>query len=142
MKTIKKYYYKYKEIILYLLFGGLTTLVNFISYAILAHPLAMPPVAATAIAWLLSVLFAYVTNKIWVFESRRDGKKALLHELAAFFACRAFSGVLDIGIMWVFAELIRFNDLVVKIIYNMIVIVLNYLFSKLWIFKKEHKGES
>ena len=141
MTSWKKYYNQYKEPVLYLIFGGLTTLTNFLSYFLLAHVLRLPTVAATIAAWVLSVLFAYVTNKRWVFESRRRHWGALLREAAAFFACRAFSGLLDVLIMWVCVDWLHWNDLVVKIASNVLVIVLNYLFSKLWIFKKENNGD-
>ena len=137
MEYWKNIYNKYKEIILYLLFGGLTTLVNFATYAALAHLLPWPTVLSTAVAWFLSVLFAYITNKIWVFESRTNTLRALLRETLAFFACRVFSGVLDLLIMWVCVDLLFLNDLVIKILSNVLVVILNYLFSKLWIFKKQ-----
>ncbi len=137
MEYWKNIYNKYKEVILYLLFGGLTTLVNFATYAALAHLLHWPTVLSTAVAWFLSVLFAYITNKIWVFESRTNTLRALLRETLAFFACRVFSGVLDLLIMWVCVDLLFLNDLVIKILSNVLVVVLNYLFSKLWIFKKQ-----
>ena len=141
MELLKKYYNKYKEMILYLLFGGLTTLVNFLSYLLLAYIFSFSTVVSTAGAWILSVLFAYITNKIWVFESKCNSKKALLQEITAFFSCRAFSGILDIAVMWIFVDYLHFNDLWMKLLSNLLVIVLNYVFSKLLIFKKQEKGE-
>ena len=88
-------------------------------------------------AWVLSVLFAYVTNKLWVFENRDFGARHLAREFGSFVAARLFSGALDMGIMWLFVTRLACPDLVVKIASNVVVIVLNYLFSKLWIFKKK-----
>ena len=128
---------RYKGILLYIIFGGCTTLVNLFSYYFLAHITGLQVVPATVLAWLLSVVFAYITNKIWVFESRSFALPVLLREAASFFAARIFSGVLDLGIMWVCVDLLGWNDLVVKILSNIIVVVLNYLFSKFWIFKRQ-----
>ena len=97
----------------------------------------MTVVFATALAWLLSVIFAYVTNRKYVFESTAYGGKAVLIELASFLGCRIFSGVLDIFLMWLLVDMAGFPDLVIKILSNIIVIVLNYVASKFWIFKKK-----
>lgn len=130
---------KYKQIVLYLVFGGLTTLVNFAVYYLCAHPFGVSTVASTAIAWFVSVLFAYITNKIWVFESRSFRAKMLIREAAAFFAARAFSGVLDIGNMYLFVDVLHLNDSVIKILSNIVVIIINYVLSKFWIFKRSDK---
>lgn len=139
IETIKKYYFKYKELILYVFFGGLTTLVNIAVYFICSRVLGIDVVASNVAAWLLSVLFAYVTNKLFVFESRQQEFLALVGEVCSFFACRLFSGVLDTGIMYLFVEQLGFSDLLIKILSNLVVIVINYLFSKLFIFRKTKK---
>ena len=137
MEKIKELYKKYKEIIMYLIFGGLTTLVNIVAYFILARLLNIETVASTIIALIVSILFAYITNKIFVFESKTHNKKDLLREMISFFACRALSGVMDVAIMYVTVDLWHFNDIIMKIISNIIVIIVNYVFSKLIIFKKK-----
>lgn len=126
---------KYKELILYVLFGGGTTLVNIIGYYICAYPLAMSTVLSTVLAWILSVAFAYITNRIYVFESKSKGFLAIVEEVFAFVGCRLLTGFVDIAIMYVFVDILIFNDLIVKIISNVLVIILNYIASKLWIFK-------
>lgn len=131
---------KYREVILYLLFGGLTTLVNIVLYALLARVLLMDVTVSTAIAWVVSVIFAYLTNRKWVFQSRASGSRAILRELIAFFGGRAFSGLLDIGIMFLFAETLGFNDIVVKILSNILVIIINYILSKWIVFRKREDG--
>lgn len=137
---MKKWIVKNKEIILYLFFGGCTTLVNIAVYAAATRLLAMAVVFATAMAWLLSVLFAYVTNRKFVFESTAYGTKAVMIELTGFFGCRLFSGALDIFLMWLLVDVAGFPDLIIKILSNIIVIILNYAASKFWIFKK-NRGE-
>lgn len=124
---------KLREIFLYLLFGGLTTAVNIISFYFL--DLAdLPTAVSTVVSWLISVIFAFVTNKLFVFESR---KKTFLKELFSFFGCRVLTGVLDLLIMLVFVDMLEFNSLLIKVLSNIVVIVLNYVFSKFFIFKKE-----
>lgn len=133
---MKKLFIKYKEVILYVFFGGCTTLVNFIAYFIFARVLHCSTVTSNIIAFILSVLFAYVTNKIWVFESKTETKEALIKEFTSFISCRLFSGGVDLFIMYLFVDILFFNDLIIKILSNVIVIVMNYVLSKLIIFKK------
>lgn len=134
---IKKYFTKYKELIMYVFFGGLTTLVNIVSYWLIADVLHVNYLVSTVIAWVISVLFAYVTNKIWVFESKSTKAGEIIKEVALFFAFRALSGLFDLGAMYVMVDLMHINDLIAKIAANVVVIILNYIFSKLVIFKKK-----
>lgn len=125
---------KYKEMILYLMFGGATTAVNMIVYYVCARLLNIHTAFSTGAAWLLSVLFAFVTNKIWVFESRSRGR-AFWQEMISFFSCRLLTGILDVIIMYVSVELLNRNDMVMKVLVNVLVVVLNYGASKLVIFR-------
>lgn len=126
---------KYKDVIPYAVFGVLTTLVNIISYWICAHPLGMPVMVSTVIAWILAVLFAYLTNRKWVFHSEADNSKAVLKEIGLFFAARLGTGVIDWASMFIFVDLMSFNDVVIKTLANIVVIILNYIASKFLIFK-------
>ena len=132
---IKKIFLKYKDIIMYLIFGVLTTLINIISYFITYELLNIPNVPSTIIAWILSVIFAFITNKLFVFESKQWNKKTI-KELTSFTSCRIGTGLLELVIMYIFVDLLNFNGTIIKIITNVIVIILNYIFSKLIIFKK------
>lgn len=134
---------RYREAILYLFFGGLTTLVNIVSYALLADWAGVYYLAANAAAWVLSVLFAYLTNRSFVFNSHSQGLAAL-RELMLFVSCRVLSGVFDMACMFVCVDLIRMPGFWAKIISNVVVVILNYLFSKFWIFreKKPEAGQS
>ena len=127
---------RHKEIILYLLFGGLTTLVNIAVYAACADWFRWGTVASTIIAWILSVVFAFITNKLFVFESKHRSLKTLLFEACSFFGCRLFSGLLDLFIMWLTVDIWHWNGLLMKIISNIFVIIINYVFSKAIIFRK------
>lgn len=137
---MKKLFEKYKQAILYLIFGGLTTFVNIGTYYILSkisvHDFFVSStIINNSIAWLVSVLFAYVTNKIFVFESKSLNPYFVIREMTAFIGCRILSGLIDTGIMHIMVDILKFNDMIVKIFSNIIVIILNYLFSKLIVFK-------
>lgn len=136
MKRIRDLLKKYREIILYLFFGGCTTLVNIVSYYICSR-LGMSTALSTVIAWVISVLFAYATNRKFVFLSKVTGLAAILKETAGFFLCRLATGLLDLAIMIVFVDVLHFNGMAIKILSNIFVIVLNYLASKLMIFKNK-----
>ncbi len=131
MKTLM---IKYKEVLLYLVFGALTTLVNIVVYALCTKLFHINWEISNIIAWVLSVLFAYVTNRKYVFESKSSN---IVKEMSSFFGFRLLSFVLDMGFMYLFVDMIRMNDMIAKIIVQVIVIVLNYVFSKLFIFKKK-----
>lgn len=128
---------KYREIILYIFFGGLTTVVNYVVYVACAALLEGhgATIASTVIAWIISVLFAYVTNRRWVFDSKVCGFSGLCRECAAFVGARVASGVLDVAIMYVAVDLLHFNDKIIKLASNVLVIIINYILSKFFVFK-------
>ena len=129
-------YKKYKEIIMYLIFGILTTIVNIVVYFIASNVLNINYLISNATAWFLSVLFAYVTNKLYVFES---SSKEFIKEIVAFFSSRLATGILDMFLMWLFVTVASLNDVVVKIFVNILVIIMNYIFSKLFVFRKDDR---
>ena len=136
METIKKLLLKYKSFISYAFFGVCTTVVNVVSYYLCFNIAGIWNVVSTVIAWVLAVLFAYITNKIWVFESKSFVRKVLVKEIPAFFGCRLATGVLDVVIMYMAVDVMHSNGTVWKIISNILVIIINYVASKLVIFKK------
>jgi putative flippase GtrA len=127
---------KNHEIFNYVLFGILTTIINIVVYYYFIHFIENDYILATSIAWFLSVLFAYITNKIFVFKTKSKNYKYLFQEIFNFIFFRAASYFLDIIMMIILIELLYFNVLYSKIIVNIVVIVSNYLISKLFIFKK------
>ncbi|EGT4047132.1 GtrA family protein [Clostridioides difficile] len=127
---------KHRETILYLFFGAFTTLVNIVSYLFFTRVILFNFMVANALAWILAVLFAYVTNKFFVFESKNTNFIFLVKELLTFIGLRFISGLVEMIIMYVMVDLLFINDFLTKIATNIIVIVLNYIFSKLLIFKK------
>ncbi|MBT9793792.1 GtrA family protein [Clostridium sp. MCC334] len=123
---------KYKDIVPYAIFGILTTIINIVVYLFFAHILKKEVMLSTLAAWFLSVLFAYVTNRKWVFHSGVLTFSNIIREAVAFFICRLATGIADILIMFIFVNIFHFNDLFIKIISNIAVIILNYVASK-WI---------
>ena len=140
MDKIKEQYFKYKEIINYLVFGGLATVVNFVTYLIVARLIGIDKVLSSGISWFFSVLFAYITNKLFVFESKTDGIKAVLIEMGSFFLARIVSGILcDVGTFAIMVKVFNINDLFAKVVTQIMVVIVNYVFSKLIIFRKKNK---
>ncbi len=133
---MKKAFLKYREIILYIFFGGCTTIVNVILYYISTRWFGLGTVISTLLAWWVSVLFAYITNRILVFRSHNKEPRAILFEFAFFVACRLLTGLLDVLIMYLFVDQLGWHDLIIKFLSNLIVIVVNYVASRLLIFKK------
>ena len=131
---------KYKSVILYLVFGVLTTIVNIVAYFLLDFNRLFNTVINTSIAWVVAVIFAYVTNKKWVFESKVEGFKDNFKEMMSFFGCRIATGLMDVGIMFVFVDILRYDDMIIKIASNVLVVILNYVGSKLLVFRNKDTG--
>lgn len=121
-----------RELILYVVFGTFTFFVNVIVYFIFEDLLGINYIISNVIAWFFSVLFAYVTNRIWVFESKSPD---ILKEMSLFFGGRIFSGVVDTALMYLFIDVLMIGDVISKIVVQVIVVILNYVFSKLIVFK-------
>ena len=127
-------YKKYKEIINYLIFGVLTTLISIVTYAIFTKVFHIDYLISNVLSWIIAVLFAYITNKIFVFESK---SKKNIKEITSFFFFRVVSLIMEMIILYVFVDMLHIDDLVTKIIAQIIVIVSNYVFSKVFVFKKD-----
>ncbi len=134
---MKELFEKYKSVIMYLIFGALTTLVSVVTYALCYKVLFLPNTVSTIISWVVSVTFAFVTNKFFVFESKSREKKTVLREAASFYGCRALTGVLELVLMFLLVDILKFDGILMKILVNIIVIILNYVASKLVIFKNK-----
>ena len=131
------FYKKNKEVLLYLFFGALTTLINIVVFFVFTEIIKLDELVANVIAWIIAVLFAYVTNRIWVFNSHCETKLAFVKEVLAFYGGRVFTLLVEEGMLFVFIKLLSVNALVVKIIAQVIIIVLNYVISKLLVFRKK-----
>ncbi len=125
---------KNRELLAYLFFGVLTTLINIICYRILDSN-GFTNMVSTLLAWLVSVIFAFITNRKYVFRADQQGK-SVISQFFGFFFARSFTGILDLAIMYFAVDVYGMNGTLWKMISNVIVIVLNYLFSKLLVFRK------
>ena len=123
------------QLILYGIFGALTTIINIVVYWLCTRILSCPVVPSTVIAWTVAVLFAYWSNRKFVFHSTVKSHSGILKEATEFFSCRIATGILDVIIMYVFVDVLGFYDVIIKTTSNIIVIILNYIASKLFIFK-------
>ena len=133
MNLIKKYW----DIISYLFFGVLTTVVNYLVYLPCYNLLGLSSALSNAIAWVVAVAFAYLTNKPFVFKSHDWSMAVVLPELAKFVACRIGSGLLETGILFVFVDYLGYDGNILKIITSVLVVILNYIGSKLLVFTKK-----
>lgn len=127
-----------KEVILYIVFGVLTTLVSLVTYKLcvvtfLNAENALQLQIANIIAWIVSVAFAYVTNRKFVFESKNSNK---LQEASKFVTSRIATLLMDMLIMFIGVTLLKFNDGIIKLVSQVVIIVANYVFSKIFVFKK------
>ena len=130
------WYNKYSEILWYGFFGVLTTLINIVSFTLLDKT-GLNVYFSNLLAWFLSVLFAFITNKLFVFNSKDFTFKVFFKELVSFFFFRIVSLGIDMAGMYICLEAIKLNKMISKIIVNVVVIIANYVFSKLFIFKKK-----
>lgn len=140
----RPFYKKNKEMLLYLFFGVMTTAVSFLTAGISKMLLEQAGIgkggvstASTVISWICAVTFAYVTNRIWVFESEAEGTKAIVSEATSFYGGRIFTLLVEMFMMWLGYSLLSFNYWVTKIVANVVVLILNYVISKLVVFRKK-----
>lgn len=136
LNKILSLYRKYEDIILYLFFGVLTTLVNFLVYYPLYNLCGLSATVSNVIAWAVAVAFAFVTNKPFVFKSHDWSVSTVWPELTKFVACRIGSGLLETGAMFLFVDVLEMNGNVLKVIVSVAVVILNYVGSKLFVFQK------
>ena len=136
-KLIIDLYFKFEEIILYLIVGATTMVISIGSYAFLSKILHLHYQVCNVLSWIIAVTFAYILNKIIVFKSKTKTKKGLLKEIYEFVKYRIISLLGEMFFMYLFVSVIHINDLISKIIVQILVVIANYIFSKLFIFKKD-----
>lgn len=151
INKIKKLIIKYRELITYVIFGVLTTVVSLVSFKIFDSILGEKMyLLSNILSWIFAVGFAYVTNKLWVFESKSWKAKTVIKELSGFISARLFSlGVEELG-LWLLIDILNMGtihfgilsfhingNMIAKLIMQIVVVILNYVFSKLVIFKKK-----
>lgn len=143
MQKIKDLLKKYREIIVYVIFGVLTTLVNWAVYTVLVKFFGVNITVANAIAWTAGVIFAFVTNKIYVFESKSKEPKTLAREFISFVGARIVTGLMEIFLPEILVNaglnqtVFGIKGAIAKLIVSVAVVILNYVFSKLVVFRKK-----
>ncbi|QHQ61963.1 GtrA family protein [Anaerocolumna sedimenticola] len=125
-----------RETITYGIAGALTTLVNYAAYYIFCNRIGIENLIANIIAWIIAVIFAYIINDIWVFKAQMSGIQSEFIKVIKFFGARLFSLIVEEAGLFLFVDILSWNNLVVKAALAVIVIILNYFFSKLYIFNK------
>ena len=148
IQKIKELIVRHREVLLYLIFGGLTTLVDwgvsFLLYALWGEAIEKTVYlihAANLVAWVAAVLFAFVTNRIWVFHSSRRGAWAILGELGSFAGGRVLTLLLQEGFVFLFFDLLSLNMYAVKIVAAVLVVIGNYFISKLLVFRSKKPAD-
>ena len=136
LRIFNPFYRKYKEVLLYLFFGGLTMVVSVFSYWLCSEPLGMGVLLGNVVSWVAAVSFAYVTNHIWVFEQQAHGWRSLLKEIVRFFYGRLATLAVEELILWIFIQQLHFPNMAVKVAAQVVVVVLNYFISKFLVFRK------
>lgn len=127
---------QYRMLISYALFGAVTTASNLLAYYLCTERLGISNDPSVVLAWVIAVLVAFFTNKPFVFQSHDWSPKVLLPEMAEFFGCRLGTGVLELILMHILVVRLLLPSMWMKLLVNIIVIILNYVGSKLWVFRK------
>ncbi len=137
LKKLVKLYKSHISVMRYLIFGVLTTIINILVYSICLYLFKIPNLISNIIAWIIAVIVAYLTNRKYVFDSKASAKKEIFVEVITFFASRLATLGADELIMFVSVDKLGWNALLMKIISNIIVIILNFVLSKLIVFRKK-----
>ena len=148
-RWFEPFFQKNREVLMYLFFGVMTTAVSFLTAGISKYLLELiqysddktkenvVAIVSTLVSWICAVTFAYVTNRIWVFDSKVRDKKGILAEMASFYGGRVFTLLVEMGMMWLGYSVMGINYWVTKIVANVVVLILNYVISKLFVFRKK-----
>lgn len=140
---IKEMWKKYEEVINYLIFGFLAFVLSIVIFYIFANMVGLNEQIANIISWIICVIFCYFTNRIFVFKSKTKEAAGMIKEFVDFVLARLATLIIENAILFVMIELLSINNMISKLVGQVVVIVTNYILSKLWIFKKkpERDGE-
>jgi putative flippase GtrA len=137
VEKIRNLIAKYWDILAYLVFGVLTTVVNYLVYLPLYNWVGLSATVSNAVAWVFAVAFAFLTNKPFVFKSHDWSMKTVMPELTKFLGCRIGSGLMETAIIFLTVDLLRFDGNVMKLFTSVLVVAVNYVGSKLLVFTKK-----
>jgi putative flippase GtrA len=137
LNIFEPFYKKHKEVLLYLLFGGLSFILNLGLFILFTDVMGIGTLLANAIDWVICVLFQFFTNRTWVFNGHTDTASEFWGQMASFFSGRLFTLIIEELILIVFITWLNFNSVAIKLVAQFVVIILNYIISKLFIFKQK-----
>lgn len=139
---LEPFYKKHKEGLLYLFFGGVTTLVSFFVFWLFDAVVGLDPLLANLISWVIAVAVAYVTNRIWVFSDHATGLYAVTLEIFSFYMSRVATFLMEEGILLVFVTWLALPSMPIKIAASVLVVLFNYIFSKIFVFRKKKDSDT
>lgn len=137
LRIFEPFYKAHKEVLLYLLFGGLAFVVSIATYAFFNVTVGINELVANILSWIITVAFAFLTNRVWVFNAPTKNAAEFIQQMISFFGGRVITLVIEEVILLVFITLLKFASMPVKVVAQIVVIVLNYVISKVLVFKKE-----
>ena len=137
LRLLEPFYRRHKEGLLYLFFGGVTTLVSFFVFWLLEGPLGWNELVANLLSWVISVAVAYITNRIWVFPAHASGARGITLEILSFYLSRVATFLLEEGILLIFVTWLALPAMPIKIAASILVVILNYVFSKILVFRRK-----
>lgn len=140
LSQIIKLCVKYKELIMYGIFGVGATVINIVSFYIFNNIFHIQFLVSNILAWICAFIFAFLTNKLWVFESKSWTGSVAVKEMINFFLVRLGTGILDTALMFLFVIILSWNEMISKIFVNILVIIINYVASKFWVFRNSKRG--
>lgn len=130
-------YRKYKSILLYLFFGGVSLVINIALFIVLVNIICLDALISNVVCWIVCVIFQFYTNRTWAFEGRVDTKSAFLKQMISFFGSRGFTLLVEETILAIFIEGLSCDAAIIKIIAQFVTIVMNYILSKMFVFRKK-----
>ena len=136
LRLFNPFYKKHKQVLLYLLFGGVAFFLNLILFFLFVNRIGINELVANAIAWLICATFQFFTNRTWAFNGVTDNKGDLVKQIISFYGSCLFTLILEEIIIAVFITWLGFNTTIVKLVAQVVVIVLNYILRKFFVFKK------
>ena len=138
LNLIEDFYKRNKEVLLYLFFGGLAFVVSMVTFALFNMAMRINELTANVLSWFITVLFAFCTNRVWVFQAPTESAAKFMEQMGAFYAGRVITLLVEEAILFVFITRLGCSSMGVKFVAQIIVIVLNYFLSKLLVFKKKN----
>ena len=141
LRLLNPFYKKYKEQLLYLFFGVLTTVISILSYGLLTEILSLDELLANIISWIIAVTFAFLTNRVWVFDAKTENAAGFIGQMVKFYIGRLSTLGVEELIIFIFIKKLMWNNMAVKTAAQIIIIILNYIISKLLIFRKTKSEE-